>query len=113
MDYAFVDAMEFCQIQGGDGAWLSPHPVDSFGIHISFNGDPVYRANIYETYVPTLERVLEPFPIGHLRRVDGGGQNSFESASTLVGHATIPAARSGYYFEIARTGIEQHAPTPT
>jgi xylitol oxidase len=56
-----VDAMEFRQIQGGDGAWLSPHPVDSLGIHISFNGDPTYRANIYETCVPALEKVLEPF----------------------------------------------------
>jgi hypothetical protein len=56
-----VDAMEFHQIQGGDGAWLSPHPVDSLGIHISFNGDPTYRTNnIYETYVPALEKVLEP-----------------------------------------------------
>jgi hypothetical protein len=49
-------------------------------------------------------------PIGH-SRVDGGERNSFESA-TLVGHATIPAARSGDYFEIARTGIQQHAHTP-
>jgi hypothetical protein len=50
-------------------------------------------------------------PIGH-SRVDGGERNSFESA-TLVGHATIPAARSGDYFEIARTAIQQHVPTPT
>jgi hypothetical protein len=49
--------------------------------------------------------------IGH-SRVDGGERNCFESA-TLVGHATIPAARSGDYFEIARTGIQQHAPTPS
>lgn len=56
-----VDAMEFRQIKGGDGAWLSPHPVDSLGIHISFNGNPVYRAEIQEKYVPSLEAGLEPF----------------------------------------------------
>jgi hypothetical protein len=53
--------MEFRQIQGGDGAWLSPHPADSLGMRIRFNGDPAYRANIYETCVPALEKVLEPF----------------------------------------------------
>jgi xylitol oxidase len=58
-----VDAMEFRQIKGGDGAWLSPHPVDSLGIHVSFNGNPTYRADILETYVPCLEAVLEPFSV--------------------------------------------------
>ena len=28
-----VDAMEFRQVKG-DGAWLSPQPVDSLGIHV-------------------------------------------------------------------------------
>jgi xylitol oxidase len=58
-----IDAMEFRQVKGGDGAWLSPHSVDSLGLHTSFNGDPAYRANIYEIYVPALERALEPFGV--------------------------------------------------
>lgn len=56
-----VDAMEFRQVKGCDGGWLSPHPTDSLGIHISFNGDPICRRDIYETYVPALEEVLRPF----------------------------------------------------
>jgi xylitol oxidase len=58
-----VDAMEFRQVKGGDGAWLSPHSVDSLGLHTSFNGDPAYRADIYEKYVPALEKALEPFGV--------------------------------------------------
>lgn len=58
-----VDAIEFRQVKGGDGAWLSPHSVDSLGIHISFNGDPAYRADIYEKHVPDLERALESFHV--------------------------------------------------
>lgn len=56
-----VDAMEFREVKGGDGGWLSPQPVDSLGIHISFNGDPAYRTDIYNTHVPALEEALEPF----------------------------------------------------
>ena len=52
-----VDAMEFRQVKG-DGAWLSPQPVDSLGIHISFNGDPERRAEVMRALAA---RVLERF----------------------------------------------------
>ena len=54
-----VDAMEFRQVKG-DGAWLSPQPVDSLGIHVSFNGDPAVRSDVMAA-LPVLERALEPF----------------------------------------------------
>mmetsp|Transcript_116802 Transcript_116802/g.342001 ORF Transcript_116802/g.342001 Transcript_116802/m.342001 type:complete len:493 (+) Transcript_116802:43-1521(+) len=54
-----VDAMEFRQVKA-DGGWLSPHPVDSLGIHVSFNGDPAWLADVLRA-LPTLERALEPF----------------------------------------------------
>ena len=56
-----VDAMEFRQVKGGDGAWLSPHSVDSLGIHISFNGEPSLRTKIQEEYIPVIEQALKPF----------------------------------------------------
>ena len=34
-----VDAFEFRCVKG-DGSWISPHPVDSLGVHTSFNADP-------------------------------------------------------------------------
>lgn len=54
-----VDAMEFRQVRG-DGAWMSPQPVDSLGIHISFNGDPVLRTKVLHA-VRDLEDALESF----------------------------------------------------
>ena len=57
-----VDAMEFRQVKGGDGAWLSPHNAgDSLGIHISFNGDPALRSTIQDDYLPVIEQALVPF----------------------------------------------------
>lgn len=56
----FVDAMEFRQVKGGDGALLSPHVVDSLGIHVSFNGDNSRFPEVMEK-LATLERALEPF----------------------------------------------------
>ena len=38
-----VDAMEFRQVKG-DGAWLSPQPVDSLGIHVR------YYSNTYDCF---------------------------------------------------------------
>ena len=55
-----VDAMEFRQVKG-DGAWLSPQPVDSLGIHISFNADPEYRDQVLRDALPALEQALAPF----------------------------------------------------
>jgi alditol oxidase len=55
-----VDAMEFRQVKG-DGAWLSPQPVDSLGIHISFNADPAYRDQVLREALPALEEALAPF----------------------------------------------------
>lgn len=55
-----VDAMEFRQVKG-DGAWLSPQPVDSLGIHISFNADSAYRDRVVNQALPALEAALEPF----------------------------------------------------
>ena len=34
-----VDAFEFRCVKGDD-SWISPHPVDSLGVHTSFNADP-------------------------------------------------------------------------
>ena len=48
----------------GDGAWLSPQPVDSLGIHVSFNGDPARRAEVL-CALPVLEEALEPFRPRH------------------------------------------------
>ena len=57
-----VDAMEFRQVKGGDGAWLSPHHAgDCLGIHISFNGDPTLRGIIQDDYLPVIEEALKPF----------------------------------------------------
>lgn len=58
-----VDAMEFRQVKGGDGGWLSPHPIDSLGIHVSFNGDPKHYSTIVQDKVPALERALQPFGV--------------------------------------------------
>ena len=55
-----VDAMEFRQVKGGDGAWLSPHPVDSLGIHFSFNRN-ADRKKVREEMVPAVEKALKPF----------------------------------------------------
>mmetsp|Transcript_174 Transcript_174/g.209 ORF Transcript_174/g.209 Transcript_174/m.209 type:complete len:99 (+) Transcript_174:64-360(+) len=51
--------MEFRQIRG-DGAWMSPHPIDSLGIHISFNGDPKWFPEVTNA-VSLLEKALQPF----------------------------------------------------
>lgn len=65
-----VDAMEFRQVKGeagdsGDGGgWLSPQPVDSLGIHISFNGDPALRAEVLRA-LPVIEEALEPYAPRH------------------------------------------------
>jgi xylitol oxidase len=56
-----VDAMEFRQVKGGDGAWLSPHPVDSLGIHFSFKNRCADRKMVQEEMVPAVEKALEPF----------------------------------------------------
>lgn len=57
-----VDAMEFRQVKGGDGAWLSPHDAgDCLGIHFSFNGDPALRGTIQGEYLPIIEAALKPF----------------------------------------------------
>ena len=62
-----VDAMEFRQVKGGDGAWLSPHHIAGadtcafLGIHISFNGDPELRPTIQDDFLPVLEQALQPF----------------------------------------------------
>jgi xylitol oxidase len=56
-----VDAMEFRQVKGGDGGWLSPHAVDSLGIHVSFNGSPDLRSKVSEDLLPALEKALQPF----------------------------------------------------
>uniref|UniRef100_A0A7S0AWW3 FAD-binding PCMH-type domain-containing protein n=1 Tax=Pyrodinium bahamense TaxID=73915 RepID=A0A7S0AWW3_9DINO len=55
----FVFAVEFRQIKG-DGAWLSPHPVDSLGLHISFDGRPECWPDVLRA-VPLLERALRHF----------------------------------------------------
>ena len=52
--------MEFRQIKGADGAWLSPTPTDSLGIHISFNGEPAVRGQVLGG-LARLEQALEPF----------------------------------------------------
>jgi xylitol oxidase len=54
-----VDAIEIRQVKG-DGAWLSPHPVDSLGIHVSFNGLPSWWPEVHRA-LPALERALQPF----------------------------------------------------
>ena len=51
--------MEFRQVKG-DGAWLTPQHVDSLGIHVSFNGDPAWRREVFDA-LPALERALAPF----------------------------------------------------
>ena len=72
-----VDAMEFRQVKGNDGGWLSPHDVDSLGIHISFNGDPSLRPRIIDECVPKLEVALKPYgPVkAHWGKL---GANSFQ-----------------------------------
>lgn len=54
-----VDAMEFRQIKG-DSAWLSPQPVDSLGIHISFSSQPERYAEVQKV-LPRLETALRQF----------------------------------------------------
>ncbi|EOD39498.1 FAD binding domain protein [Emiliania huxleyi CCMP1516] len=44
----------------GDKAWLSPAPVDSLGIHVSFNADLAVRDEVMAA-VPALEAALAPF----------------------------------------------------
>ena len=55
-----IDAMEFRQVKG-DGAWLSPQPVDSLGLHISFNADPTLRVEVLGTALPAIEAALARF----------------------------------------------------
>ena len=46
----------------GDGAWLSPHPVDSIGIHTSFNADPALLEEAKDA-VAAIEAALRPFGV--------------------------------------------------
>lgn len=57
-----VDAMEFRQVKGDPGGWLSPTRSDSLSIHVSFNGDPSRRAEVLGK-LPLLEEALEPFGV--------------------------------------------------
>ena len=52
--------MEFRQVKG-DCAWLSPQPVDSLGIHISFNADAAQRDAVLGEALPAIEAALAPF----------------------------------------------------
>jgi xylitol oxidase len=55
-----VDALEFRQVKGGDDAYLSPHPVNSLGIHFSFNRN-ANPEKVQEEMIPAVEMALEPF----------------------------------------------------
>ena len=56
-----VDAFEFRCVKG-DGAWISPHPVDSLGVHTSFNADPALLAEAKDA-VAAIETALRPFGV--------------------------------------------------
>ena len=103
--------MEFRQIKGGDGAWLSPHPVDSLGIHISFNGDPTYRKDIYEIHVPELERALERFGCrAHWAKL---APRTFEAATIekLYGSTEADTNNASSNLERFRALCTEHDPT--
>ena len=78
-----VDAFEFRCVRG-DGAWLSPSPVDSFCVHTSFNSDPSRRDEVLRA-VRAIEAALAPF--GVPRRVP--------TPSTRVEEACLRSARIG------------------
>ena len=56
-----VDAFEFRCVKG-DGAWISPHPVDSLGVHTSFNADPALLEEATDA-VAAIETALRPFGV--------------------------------------------------
>ena len=56
-----VDAFEFRCVKG-DGAWLSPHPVDSLGVHTSFNADPALLEEAKDA-VAAIEAALQKFGV--------------------------------------------------
>ena len=63
----------------GDGAWLSPHPVDSLGIHTSFNADPALLREATDA-VAAIEAALRPFGVrAHWGKLSSAAAHQIES----------------------------------
>ena len=74
-----VDAFEFRCVKG-DGSWISPHPVDSLGVHTSFNADPALLEEAKDA-VAAIERALRPFGVrAHFGKLSSAAAHRIESS---------------------------------
>ena len=74
-----VDAFEFRCVKG-DGSWISPHPVDSLGVHTSFNADPSLLAEAKDA-VAAIEAALRPFGVrAHWGKLSSAAAHRIETS---------------------------------
>ena len=74
-----VDAFEFRCVKG-DGSWISPHPVDSIGIHTSFNADPALLKEAKDA-VAAIEKALRPFGVrAHWGKLSSAAAHQIETS---------------------------------
>ena len=73
-----VDAFEFRCVKG-DGSWISPHPVDSLGVHTSFNADPALLEEAKDA-VAAIEAALRPFGVrAHFGKLSSAAAHRIEA----------------------------------
>ncbi|CAH0374246.1 unnamed protein product [Pelagomonas calceolata] len=74
-----VDAFEFRCVKG-DGSWISPHPVDSLGVHTSFNADPALLEEAKDA-VAAIEAALRPFGVrAHWGKLSSAAAHQIETS---------------------------------
>ena len=62
----------------GDGSWISPHPADSLGVHMSFNADPALLGG--KDAVAAIEAALRPSASAHT--VSSAAAHRIEAANS-------------------------------